>query len=92
MSQAEVSERLLAFIRERFLDDDPASGLDGNTPLLEWGILNSMNTAILLNYMQSEFGCDVPVTSVNVQNFRNVNAMTQMLSGLGAEQEGIHRA
>ncbi|MBF6330379.1 acyl carrier protein [Nocardia transvalensis] len=79
MTQAELTEQLLAFIRERFLDDDPASKLDGETPLLDWGILNSVNTAELISFIRSEFDCPVDQSSVNVRNFRNANCIAALI-------------
>ncbi|QIS10440.1 acyl carrier protein [Nocardia arthritidis] len=79
MTQVELTERLLAFIRERFLDDDPASNLDGETPLLDWGILNSVNTAELISFIRSEFDCAVHQSSVNVRNFRNANCIAALI-------------
>ncbi|MFF3226953.1 acyl carrier protein [Nocardia suismassiliense] len=80
MTQAQVAERLLAFIRERFLSDDPASNLDGETPLLDWGILNSMNTAELVSFIHREYGYSVPQSSVNVRNFRTANHIAALVA------------
>jgi acyl carrier protein len=80
MTEAEISTLLLDFIRERFLDDDPASDLNERTPLLEWGVLNSMNTTLLLGFIREELGYDVPPTSVNARNFRNVGAIVAMVT------------
>ncbi|MCP9624664.1 acyl carrier protein [Nocardia otitidiscaviarum] len=79
MTQAELAERLLTFIRKRFLDDDPASRLDGETPLLDWGILNSVNTAELIGFVRSEFDCTLHQSSVNVRNFRNANSIATLI-------------
>jgi len=76
MTRAEISAQLLDFIRERFLDSDPNSDLNESTPLLEWGILNSMNTVILLNFIRDELKCPVSAASVNGQNFKDVNSIT----------------
>ncbi|MGW3471699.1 acyl carrier protein [Saccharopolyspora sp. NPDC000995] len=81
MTQGDVSERLLAFIRERFLQDDPASSLDGETPLLDWGIINSMNIAELLAFINSEFDHGVPSDAVVARNFRTVKDIATMIAG-----------
>ncbi|MFI9402171.1 acyl carrier protein [Nocardia sp. NPDC052316] len=80
MTQAELTDRLLAFIHERFLDNDPASDLDATTPLLDWGILNSVNTMELISFIRAEFGCDIPQSSVNVRNFRNANCIAALIA------------
>ncbi|GAB4585376.1 acyl carrier protein [Nocardia sp. IFM 10818] len=78
-TQAEVTARLLSFIRDRFLGNDPASRLDGETPLLDWGILNSMNTAELVTFIRTEFGYSVPQDGVNVKNFRTADRIAAMI-------------
>jgi acyl carrier protein len=82
MTRAEISARLLGFIRERFLDNDLKSDLDEATPLLEWGILNSMNTAVLLSFIRTEFESSVPAASINGQNFKDVNSITSLIIAL----------
>jgi acyl carrier protein len=84
MSSEEISARVLAFVRERFLDGDRAGELDESTPLLEWGVLNSMNTVLLLNFIRDEFGVAVPHSEVNGQNFRDVTAITETVAAQSA--------
>jgi acyl carrier protein len=82
MTRAEISARLLGFIRERFLDNDLKSDLGEATPLLDWGILDSMNTAVLLNFIRTEFEAPVPSARINGQNFKDVNSITSMILAL----------
>jgi flavin reductase (DIM6/NTAB) family NADH-FMN oxidoreductase RutF/acyl carrier protein len=88
MSECEVSDLLLAFIRKAFLGDDSKSELDETTPLLEWGILNSMNTAILLNFIRDEFDSPVPPARIDARNFRDVHNITAMVLELMAASDG----
>lgn len=88
MTRDDISAGLLSFIRQRFLDDDFRSQLEETTPLLEWGILNSMNTAVLLSFIRTEFGREVPPASFNAENFRNVNAIASMIMRLAAASVG----
>jgi len=85
LSQDEVSARLLAFIRERFLDGDPRGELEDTSPLLEWGILNSLNTAILIGYIREEFGASVALERVDAATFGSVASISAMLCQLAAE-------
>jgi acyl carrier protein len=82
MSSEETSATILGFIRERLLDGDPASELEETTPLLEWGVLTSMNTAHLLAFLRDEFGVMVPAVRVNGETFRNVRSITAMVTEL----------
>lgn len=79
MTRDEISALLLKFIRERFLDNDPKGELALDTPLLEWGILNSMNTTILLTFIGTELHSPVPAASINGQNFKDVDSITSMV-------------
>jgi clorobiocin biosynthesis protein CloN5 len=85
LSEDQVSERLLAFIRERFLSGDPRGELEDSTPLLEWGILNSLNTAILIGYIREEFGTFVALEKVDAATFRSVATISSMLCETAAE-------
>jgi clorobiocin biosynthesis protein CloN5 len=85
LPEDQVSARLLAFIRERFLSGDPQGELEETTPLLEWGILNSLNTAMLIGYIRQEFGTFVALEKVDAATFRSVATITSMLCEPAAE-------
>ncbi|MFG3442566.1 acyl carrier protein [Nonomuraea sp. NPDC047897] len=77
--EREVSARLTGFIRERFLYGDPAGAFGDATPLLDGGILTSLNTAILLNFIHEEWGSAVPVEDVDPRAFHTVAGIASML-------------
>jgi peptidyl carrier protein len=79
-SEAEISARLIAFIQERFLDGDAAGELDETSPLLEWGVINSLNTVILLSFITEEFGTPYSLENIDATTFKSVRNMTMMLS------------
>ncbi|MGI5271969.1 acyl carrier protein [Nonomuraea sp. CA-218870] len=79
LTETDVTERLLAFLKERFLSGDPQGELRPDTPLLEWGILTSLNTAILLNHITMEFGAHVPFERVDATAFKDVASIAAML-------------
>ncbi|MEU4836553.1 acyl carrier protein [Streptosporangium sp. NPDC023615] len=79
LSEREISDRLIAFIRERFLSGDPAGELDEDSPLLEWGILNSLNTALLVAHIRDEMGIDVAFETIDPRAFKSVRGLTSAL-------------
>ncbi|MER6831530.1 phosphopantetheine-binding protein [Streptosporangium sp. NPDC000563] len=79
LSEREISDRLIAFIRERFLSGDPQGELDEDTPLLEWGILNSLNTAILVSHIRDEMGIDVAFEMMDPRAFKSVRGIASAL-------------
>lgn len=78
----QVSERIEGFVRSRFLDDSEDQTLTPTSPLLEWGILTSMNTAILLTYIREQFEVAVPPMAITAGNFRNLESISSMVRGL----------
>jgi len=79
LSERETSDRLIAFIRERFLSGDPGGELDEDSPLLEWGILNSLNTAILISHIRDEMGIDVAFEMIDPRAFKSVRGLASAL-------------
>lgn len=84
MTLTEVTPRITTFISESFLDGDPKGELNESTPLLEWEVLNSMNSAILLNFLREELQVNVPLSEINARNFRDIAAISKLVSGLMA--------
>ena len=87
MSSDEISEKISAYIKERFLSGDQNKELANSTPLLEWGVLNSMNTALLLMYIRDELGVVVPPQGIVADNFKDIDSITQMVVDLGSPQK-----
>lgn len=81
---AEVTDRLLTYIRERFLGGDPGAELDETTPLLEYGILTSMNTAVLLSFVHQQLGVEIPPDRINGEHFKDVRSIAALVHDLDA--------
>lgn len=78
----DIQQRITQFIRDRFLDGDPKGELEERTPLLEWGVLNSLNTAVLLTYIRTDLGVTIPPVRINAQDLKNVRAIAAMVREL----------
>lgn len=85
MTRDEIYTSLAGYIRQAFLDEKSADLLP-ETPLLEWGVLNSMNTAKLLTYMREELGIFVPPTRLTGKYFKNLNAITDLAYSLSVSE------
>jgi clorobiocin biosynthesis protein CloN5 len=75
-------EPLRAFLEERHLDG--RAELAADTPLLEWGILDSLSLAELTTFIEERFGLRVPLEAIVPDNFRDLEAIAAMLGGLDA--------
>ncbi len=84
MSQTEVVEELATYVRNELLGGDNSAELRPDTPLLEWGILNSMNTAKLLTHIREQHGVNVPPTYLVGKNFRDLAHIADMVVQLKA--------
>lgn len=75
---------LTSFIKDRFLDGDLQDEFTSDTPLLEWGILDSLKIAILLNFIRDELGVSIPFQDINSRNFANVGSIARLAGELAA--------
>lgn len=81
-TREDVAAELLAFIRDRFLSGDPEGELTADAPLLELGILNSLNTATLIAHIREEYGVAVPLDDVTAATFKTVDSLSEMVRQL----------
>jgi acyl carrier protein len=78
MPQADVLSILTDYISREVLDGQ-ADDLEPTTPLLEWGVLNSMEMARLLAFVRDTFAVQVPADRVIASNFKNLAAITNLV-------------
>lgn len=76
-------DALLTHIRDHIvtalLPEGEDLDLAPDTPLLEWGILNSLSTVRLLNHLRQDLGA--PITSADLvgDNFRDLDAIVTLV-------------
>lgn len=81
MSEDDVRVALTTFIKQNLVPDEPYD-IDEDTPLLERGILDSLKTAMLLNYVRDGLGAPVPPYLIDSVNFRSVRTIAALVSNL----------
>ncbi|WP_025131885.1 acyl carrier protein [Pseudomonas sp. PH1b] len=86
MERDEVKEKIRRYIMEDLIgpsakDDE----LNDQTPLLEWGVLNSMNIVKLMVYIRDEMGVSIPSTHITGRYFKDLNAIVKTVEQLKAE-------
>ena len=82
MKQIEILEALKGYISREILDGRDI-GLDGSTPLLEWGIINSMEIARIVSFIQDRFHIEIPDDKIIAEHFINLSVLSQLVVGLG---------
>ncbi len=79
---------LTEYVAVRLLGDDSASDLTARTPLLELGVLNSVETSRLVAYIRETFGVRLPPTALTANNFRDLETIAGLVVGHRADQAG----
>ena len=78
MQRSEVLQALRAYVVNDVLDGRDV-GLDETTPLLEWGIVNSLEIVKMLNFFQERFQVEIPPDQIVADYFQDLNALTDLV-------------
>ncbi|WP_049569724.1 hypothetical protein [Nonomuraea sp. SBT364] len=81
MTIARTAE-LVAFIQRDLVPDDADLKVDETTQLLVSGLLDSLRTARLLNFIRKDLGVPVPAAKLDPENFKDVTTIVAMLEEL----------
>ena len=81
MQDQMIFDSLRVYVNERILQD-PSVTIEPDTPLLEWGILNSISIMQLIGYIRDEFQVDVPPEEIAGRNFKDLRSISQFLTQL----------
>ena len=78
MNETEILESLKGYVVHEILDGNDI-GLDGSTPLLQWGIINSMEIAKLIIFIQNQLGVSIPNEKIAAEHFINLISLTSLI-------------
>jgi acyl carrier protein len=78
VTREDMIGELKQFIGREFLDGRDA-GLDEHTPLLAWGVIDSLSVAELLSFTSERFEIDVPQHDVSPENLKDLHAYVGLL-------------
>jgi acyl carrier protein len=81
VTRDEMLGELKQFVVRELLDGRD-TGLDEHTPLLAWGVLDSLSVNVLVSYTSERFGIDVPQAEVTPENLKDLDAYVAMLTRL----------
>jgi acyl carrier protein len=82
VTREEMLGELKGFVVSEFLDGRD-TGLDEHTPLLAWGVLDSLSVNVLVSFTSERFGLDVPPSEVTPDNLKDLDSYVAMLTRLG---------
>jgi acyl carrier protein len=79
MELTAVVEEVEAYIRKEFLERGSSVELTPSSPLLEWGILNSMNTTRLASFVSERYDVTVSAQAMRTKNFSTIENVALMV-------------
>ena len=83
MESEHIRAELRAFIVGDLLAGN-AEGLEDDTPLLEWGIIESFSLVRLVNHISHTFEVELPFSMITPKNFESVAAIAAAIAGARA--------
>jgi acyl carrier protein len=78
MQQSEVLGSLKSYITQEVLSGRDI-GLEATTPLLEWGVINSLEIVRLLSFIRSQYGIEIPSEKVTAEHFKDLNSLSYLV-------------
>ncbi len=89
MQHAEVFDQLKQYVARSILDGKDI-GLDASTPLLEWGVINSLEIVRIVSFIRERFQVDVPESMVSAEHFQTLTSLTTLVMTLADPGAGAH--
>ena len=80
MTQAEIRERVWAYIVENFLYMRPNLQVDPDDSLLRKGVFDSLGVMEVIAFIEESFGIAVEQEEVTEANFGSLNAITRYVA------------
>lgn len=78
----DLTERILTYTRAELAPPALAEQIDETSPLLEMGVLDSLKTAMLLNFIREELRVRVPPMMMEFANFKDIASIAAMVRQL----------
>ena len=84
MEDQVIVDVLRTYVGDQILQDSEVP-IERDTPLLEWGLLNSISTTQLVGFIRDHFQIEVPLEEMVGNNFKDLGSISQMLLQLAGQ-------
>ena len=91
MLRSKIITDLKDYVANTILDGKDI-GLDEKTPLLEWGVINSLEIVRLQSYIQTQFQVKIPGNMIAADNFETLAAIADMILNIAQTSLVEHHA
>ena len=78
---AEVLTELTQYVSRELLEGR-SEGLEPTSPLLAWGIINSLEITRLTAFIRRQFQVDIPATRMAPQHFKDLQSIAALVQDL----------
>lgn len=85
-----IIDVVLAFLHDEILDGG-AHDLDEHTPLLAYGVLDSLSIVSVLSFIRDQFDVEVAGDDIVASNFETVLAISFLIERLVIQQASLQR-
>ncbi len=86
MGQSGVIQGLKEYVAKELLEGQDI-GLDETTPLLEWGVINSIEMARLVTFIENRWSVSVPEEMIVIQHFKSIESIAALVDRLASGAE-----
>lgn len=85
-SLGDLVTTITGFVRDELTPEELKDSFEATTPLLETGILDSLKTAVLVNFIRDKLGVRLPLEKFEPETFENVAALSAVVCEAAAAQ------
>lgn len=85
LNAATLPDQLLYFVVNELDVGALAAEIKPDSPLLEWGVLDSVRTARLLAHIRSQYGLRIPPSSMTGEHFSSVDKIADLILSLHSQ-------
>jgi acyl carrier protein len=78
MERASVVQKITGFIATDLLEGEEV-GLTAETPLLEYGIIDSISITMVANFITTTFATQIPKSELRPENLATINAIADLV-------------
>jgi D-alanine--poly(phosphoribitol) ligase subunit 2 len=78
----ELTQAILEYVREEYLDEDDDTELDETTPLISSGIVDSFSMVSLKTFLEKRYQIQIPDARASAEAFDTVDKIVEVVRDL----------
>ncbi len=78
-SASEITAAVKAYILSEFLEGESPDSIQGSTPLITSGVLDSIGTVKLVSFLEEKYGVELEAHEINVDLLNTLDDIAQLV-------------